>query len=405
MINGAVANVLDYGADITGVTDSRNAIQSALDSGAGAIYIPKGTYLINTALLPKTTQMIFGDGVNVSVLKAGNVGMTVLSYPSGAYSNVVLRDLTVDGDSKAAIGLNMIASGQGAISNCEFHNIQISNCSTYQMYLSQASYCVIDRCVFAVGAYGLFLNDCYSSEVKNCIIHDGNNASLLVAQGTQIVFSKNIFYNEASNPSPTLLIIDGGNAHSFVDCEFEPQGAANVTYEVTMKDTFASGDCTDNSFTRCRFIGLANTKTNCIIIGQVGSVFKTRITECGFIKPTSTNSISLASQAETSFARNYDLVTYDTPTYAAVTISNTSGNGYYIENLTGTFLTVQATNIIGSSYVASGTSATQWISGTGSPEGAVTAAVGSFFSRTNGGAGTSFYVKESGAGNTGWVAK
>jgi hypothetical protein len=43
--------------------------------------------------------------------------------------------------------------------------------------------------------------------------------------------------------------------------------------------------------------------------------------------------------------------------------------------------------------------------GTGSPEGVVSAVIGSTFRRTNGGAGTSFYVKESGTGNTGWVAK
>lgn len=42
--------------------------------------------------------------------------------------------------------------------------------------------------------------------------------------------------------------------------------------------------------------------------------------------------------------------------------------------------------------------------GTGSPEGAVTAAVGSTFHRTDGGGGTTLYVKESGSGNTGWVA-
>jgi hypothetical protein len=46
-----------------------------------------------------------------------------------------------------------------------------------------------------------------------------------------------------------------------------------------------------------------------------------------------------------------------------------------------------------------------WASGTGSPEGVVTAPIGSFYSRTDGGAGTSFYIKESGTGNTGWVAK
>ena len=44
-------------------------------------------------------------------------------------------------------------------------------------------------------------------------------------------------------------------------------------------------------------------------------------------------------------------------------------------------------------------------SGTGTPEGSVTASVGSIFLRTDGGSNTSFYVKESGSGNTGWVAK
>lgn len=44
-------------------------------------------------------------------------------------------------------------------------------------------------------------------------------------------------------------------------------------------------------------------------------------------------------------------------------------------------------------------------SGAGTPEGAVIAPVGSVFTRTDGGAGTTLYVKESGSGNTGWIAK
>lgn len=43
-------------------------------------------------------------------------------------------------------------------------------------------------------------------------------------------------------------------------------------------------------------------------------------------------------------------------------------------------------------------------SGTGSPEGARSAGVGSLWLRTDGGAGTTLYVKESGSGNTGWNA-
>ena len=42
--------------------------------------------------------------------------------------------------------------------------------------------------------------------------------------------------------------------------------------------------------------------------------------------------------------------------------------------------------------------------GTGTPEGAVSASVGSVFFRTDGASGTTLYVKESGTGNTGWRA-
>ncbi len=60
------------------------------------------------------------------------------------------------------------------------------------------------------------------------------------------------------------------------------------------------------------------------------------------------------------------------------------------------------------SFVAGGTlsigaSGGTLISGTGTPEGAVTASVGALYLRTDGGSGTTLYTKESGAGNTGWV--
>jgi hypothetical protein len=58
----------------------------------------------------------------------------------------------------------------------------------------------------------------------------------------------------------------------------------------------------------------------------------------------------------------------------------------------------------GSGGFTNGSGGPRWIRGTGSPEGAVTAVIGSIYSRTDGGASTSIYVKESGTGNTGWVA-
>jgi hypothetical protein len=53
-----------------------------------------------------------------------------------------------------------------------------------------------------------------------------------------------------------------------------------------------------------------------------------------------------------------------------------------------------------------GTTGTLWSSGTGDPNGVVIGSPGDLYSRTDGGAGTTFYVKESGvATNAGWVGK
>jgi len=48
---------------------------------------------------------------------------------------------------------------------------------------------------------------------------------------------------------------------------------------------------------------------------------------------------------------------------------------------------------------------TRIFSGAGSPEGKISAPVGSLYTRVDGGRTTAFYVKESGTGATGWIAK
>lgn len=58
---------------------------------------------------------------------------------------------------------------------------------------------------------------------------------------------------------------------------------------------------------------------------------------------------------------------------------------------------------IGGSLYWTGTTVRD-LSGSGSPEGVVTAGIGSVYRRTNGSTGTTLYVKEAGTGNTGWSA-
>lgn len=59
----------------------------------------------------------------------------------------------------------------------------------------------------------------------------------------------------------------------------------------------------------------------------------------------------------------------------------------------------------GKGIVFEGNGSVLWRCGSGTPEGSVTAPVGSLYTRTDGGANTTLYVKESGVGNTGWIAK
>lgn len=57
-------------------------------------------------------------------------------------------------------------------------------------------------------------------------------------------------------------------------------------------------------------------------------------------------------------------------------------------------------------FITDSASFTRIMTGTGTPEGNVTSNVGSIWLRTDGGSGTTLYVKESGTNsNTGWVAK
>lgn len=74
-------------------------------------------------------------------------------------------------------------------------------------------------------------------------------------------------------------------------------------------------------------------------------------------------------------------------------------------NLNAAEASVQGALRAGSAELFMGAGAVTWLTGSGSPEGVVPADPGSLYTDTGGGAGVTLYVKESGTGNTGWVAK
>lgn len=71
MINGASYNVLDFGADPTGVADSTAAFQAAIGAYGDKrdIYIPAGTYLIKQTLNLGIYKKLFGDSSQTVLLR------------------------------------------------------------------------------------------------------------------------------------------------------------------------------------------------------------------------------------------------------------------------------------------------------------------------------------------------
>jgi hypothetical protein len=64
MIQGAVANALDFGAGTTKTpTENATAIQAALNSGADAVYIPSGAYQVNATLNVPARVTLFGENI------------------------------------------------------------------------------------------------------------------------------------------------------------------------------------------------------------------------------------------------------------------------------------------------------------------------------------------------------
>jgi parallel beta-helix repeat protein len=89
MITGTVVNVLDFGADPTGVADSTTQMQAALtavSANGGAVYVPTGTYKISTTLQISGNTRLYGDGnssvittsSNIQSLTGSNTGSNVL---------------------------------------------------------------------------------------------------------------------------------------------------------------------------------------------------------------------------------------------------------------------------------------------------------------------------------------
>lgn len=203
MINGAAVNVLDYGADPTGVADSTAAIQAAIDTGK-TVWIPNGTYSVTSLNLKGKYPNIVGDGINQTIIKArSSVGKLIDAYESSdvQISPVLISNLTIDGDSKVT---------EAAISMRYRH---LSNIDT-----------VVIKNVNAVNSAGLFAVDCWLTVMNNSRVVDSYNGINFYGSNHRSTVNSCSFVacsNVGINCDSNGTAADGNMALVFNNCDVE----------------------------------------------------------------------------------------------------------------------------------------------------------------------------------------
>lgn len=264
MINGAPINVLDYGADPTGVANSTAAIQAAVDAG-GTVYFPAGTYQITHIDLNSYNQIV-GDGWSTIIHQISGTnprpgaydGMFTINYTNNPTptKNVVFRDLQLkmntptgpytpaDEQSHIILGghtENIIIDNvlfYGWRGDAVFLGAQMSGVGVPTNYVAQNS--TITNCRFdginntcrqaitGGSVDGIYINNNYFLNVTNATMPGAIDfeAELPGAYTRNITIDSNIFVGvgPAGTPRPAL-VVDLGNLSPS-----QPERRGNLTF-------------------------------------------------------------------------------------------------------------------------------------------------------------------------------
>jgi hypothetical protein len=425
-------SVLWFGAIASDGIDDTATIQAALSTSFD-IFFPKGTYNAVGLTSSIAQRTIYGEGgFFPMIVKNGNgVILTVtgletkirgLTFKGESDSPVFTGDnLSITAEEVAVIDCNSyravgraikLNGGSGTIRGGYYqtvtsagYDIEVGVSGTARLYTR------IEGIYTSQSSGGILLTD-----VGSCTVVNSQFGKLTIATGTSpagvnggITIGNRILGNVTVGLPGAVF---SGNQFGSVVVTFN-SGTSGCT--IDLSNTFQSGATVVNSGNRNNTIirEVSSGSYNDIRVGADASYTTMRFGQNDMLIPGATltidNAKSLYFQQVTTpntvgagmgmtISDNFSIG--NTVPDKAIQIVQ-SGSSGWIQLLIGGSEKMRVTS---QGAFLGGTTAFD-SQGSGSPEGAVTAPVGSTYRRTNGGASTTFYVKESGSGNTGWVAK
>ena len=273
MIEGAVANVLDYGAVGDGVADDAVAIQASLDA-ASAVYLPAGNYKITTALNLNVGQHVFGDNYLASrITVVGAIEGLRAVFAVLIETGILIENLRIIGDT--ATSLNLLVFQRAA-------NVTIRECNirnTSQSCLRMDDNCInylIDRVRFEnFILYGIEATNFSSANVVIAPQFDANGVNGVACFGTTNCESWTVIGANANGGNLIGFVRGGLGNSSFIDCYAEQlndaafistggssfqqfqviSGNYNSSNSIVVADLTTGGTHRNVSFSNLRFSG------------------------------------------------------------------------------------------------------------------------------------------------------
>jgi hypothetical protein len=369
----------DFGAVGDGVADDTAAIQEAIDAAevaGGGVFLPIGAY--------KTTSPLTMIGNAIRLQGAHMLG-TEIRYYGGASPIIDVGDNATQWTDVKLDGFRLRDYGGSATIGIRARKID-------RLTLG-------DITLTALGTTGLDLSTVLWGEYRNVHVRATTIGANLVACQQNQFFGGSLI--RSSVGAGTGLAID--STSNTVDLF----GTGIENYTTWGID--CSGDL-------CRFFGPRFDGVTNEVRFNSGAAYNALIWPSTSKSPASTivvtdletsgtntlitpGHLKVAGQAAAEFGSNVRL--RNNVALQGRNVADSSWLGL-IQLTTGDLARIPRTTTIDGTLSVAATAAII-SSGTGSPEGVLTAPVGSIFLRTD--AATSLYVKQTGAGNTGWVAK
>jgi hypothetical protein len=218
-----VFNVLNYGADPTGVVDSTAAFQAAIDDALyGSVYVPYGHYKITSTLTIVRELIFYGEGMRESILEWSGGGNPIIHVTTGA-DNTTIDSIAFEntGTATHALLVDCIRAKVSRIfSNptVKFSTAMIStntSVTTYNM--------VFRDCVFYVNSnsqrtpIGLYLARGNTHTVDNCFFSGFPTSIIAGGAGGQPVVGCSIINSRFESFSGTSPSYPGANTDIGVD--------------------------------------------------------------------------------------------------------------------------------------------------------------------------------------------